>query len=60
MKTVLQRVREAHVSVEGAVVGRIDRGVLLLVGVEQGDTEADADATVRNAEGEGIASSPDG
>ncbi len=47
MKTVLQRVSEAHVAVDGEVVGRIGRGVVLLVGVEQGDTEADADATVR-------------
>lgn len=31
----------------GEVVGEIGRGVVLLVGVERGDTEADADATAR-------------
>jgi D-tyrosyl-tRNA(Tyr) deacylase len=44
---VLQRVSEARVRVDGAVVGEIGRGVMLLVGVERGDGEADADATVR-------------
>jgi D-tyrosyl-tRNA(Tyr) deacylase len=33
--------------VDDAVVGRIGRGVLLLVGVERGDGEPDADATAR-------------
>lgn len=47
MRTVLQRVREAEVRVDGEVVGRIGKGVVLLVGVERGDTEADADATAR-------------
>jgi D-tyrosyl-tRNA(Tyr) deacylase len=45
MRTVLQRVTRAAVSVDGEVVGQIDRGVMLLVGVMEGDTEADADAT---------------
>jgi D-tyrosyl-tRNA(Tyr) deacylase len=47
MRTVLQRVRRAEVRVEGEVVGAIGAGVVLLVGVERGDTEADADATAR-------------
>lgn len=45
MKTVLQRVARAAVRVEGEVVGSVGQGVLLLVGVERGDTAADADAT---------------
>jgi D-aminoacyl-tRNA deacylase len=45
--TLVQRVRWAKVTIEGDVAGAIERGVLLLVGVEQGDTEADADATAR-------------
>ena len=45
MKTVLQRVTRAQVRVEGEVIGSIGRGVLALVGVERGDTEADALAT---------------
>ena len=47
MKTVLQRVERAEVRVAGAVVARIGRGVVLLVGVERGDSEADADVTAR-------------
>ena len=38
MKVVLQRVREANVSVEGRVVGEIGPGHLLLVGFKQSDT----------------------
>ena len=47
MHAVLQRVRESSVEVAGEVVGRIARGVLLLVGVERGDTEADSDVLAR-------------
>ena len=37
MRIVVQRVRRASVTVGGDVVGRIGRGLLLLVGVENGD-----------------------
>lgn len=47
MKTVVQRVKRGAVLVEGEVVGAIDEGLMLLVGVERGDTEADALATAR-------------
>ena len=47
MKTVVQRVTRAEVRVAGDVVGAIASGVMLLVGVEKGDAEADADATAR-------------
>jgi D-aminoacyl-tRNA deacylase len=47
VKTVLQRVRRAEVRVDGAPIGRIERGVVLLVGVERGDGDADADTTAR-------------
>jgi D-tyrosyl-tRNA(Tyr) deacylase len=43
MRAVLQRVSGASVEVDGAIVGRIDRGWLVLLGVGKGDTEADAD-----------------
>ena len=43
MKVVLQRVKEARVEVAGEVSGRIERGLLLLLGVGRGDTEKDAD-----------------
>ena len=42
MKAVLQRVRRAKVSVDRQIVGEIDKGLVVLLGVEQGDTEADA------------------
>lgn len=40
---LLQRVTGARVEVAGQVVGAIERGLLVLVGVERGDTEAQAD-----------------
>ena len=43
MRAVVQRVSEASVTVAGDVVGRIGRGLLVLVGVERGDAPADAD-----------------
>jgi D-tyrosyl-tRNA(Tyr) deacylase len=51
MKTVVSRVSRAEVRVDGQVVGRVGRGVLLLVGVERGDTEADALTTARKIAG---------
>ena len=47
MKTVVQRVSRAEVRVGDEVVGKIGRGLVLLVGVEKGDGEADADVTAR-------------
>lgn len=40
---LLQRAAQAQVVVDGEVVGRIGSGLLVLVGVEQGDSEARAD-----------------
>jgi D-tyrosyl-tRNA(Tyr) deacylase len=48
---VLQRVRRASVSVNGQVVGAIERGVLLLVGIAHGDTPAHADWLARKIAG---------
>lgn len=39
MRVVLQRVTRARVTVEGRVVGEIGRGLLLLAGFTDGDTE---------------------
>lgn len=42
MRIVIQRVKKASVSVDGAEISAIAQGLLVLVGVERGDTEADA------------------
>ena len=42
MKALLQRVTEASVSVAGEVVGRIGQGLVVFVGVADGDTEREA------------------
>jgi len=44
-------VSRAQVTVDGEVVGAIERGVLILVGVQRGDTEADAVATAKKIAG---------
>lgn len=40
---LLQRVTEASVSVDGEIIADIGRGIVVLVGVERGDSEAEAD-----------------
>ena len=42
MKAVIQRVSSASVVVEGKIVGSIERGFLVLLGVKRGDTTEDA------------------
>jgi D-aminoacyl-tRNA deacylase len=43
MKAVIQRVENASVSVEGSEISRIGAGLLVLLGIEKGDVEKDAD-----------------
>jgi D-tyrosyl-tRNA(Tyr) deacylase len=43
MRAVIQRVREGRVSVEGETIGEIGQGLVILVGVGQGDGQAEAD-----------------
>ena len=43
MISILQRVAEARVEVDGQVIGQINHGLLALVCAEKGDTEAEAD-----------------
>jgi len=43
MKAVLQRVTYAKVTVEGKVTGEIDKGLAILLGVAEGDSELDAE-----------------
>lgn len=40
---LIQRVSQAQVDIEGVAVGKIGRGILLLLGVEKSDTRANAD-----------------
>ena len=44
MRAVLQRVKEASVTIEGQVVGAIGQGYLILLGVGPQDTEAQVEA----------------
>lgn len=43
MRAVVQRVTGSHVSIDGEVVGKIGRGLNILLGVGPGDTDEDAD-----------------
>lgn len=47
MRVVIQRVSEASVTINGAVSGAIDKGLLLLVGFEADDTHEDLEWTCR-------------
>lgn len=47
MKAVVQRVKEASVTVDGKVISSIGNGLLVLLGVAHGDDEAKADWMVR-------------
>ena len=43
MKAVIQRVSEASVKVDGKTVGKIGKGMMLLIGIDDNDQKADAD-----------------
>ncbi|MDZ4859661.1 MAG: D-aminoacyl-tRNA deacylase [Candidatus Hydrogenedentes bacterium] len=43
MRAVIQRVRGSSVTVEGKVIGAIDNGLLVLLGVSDSDSEIDAE-----------------
>jgi D-tyrosyl-tRNA(Tyr) deacylase len=51
VKALLQRVSEACVSISGEEVGRIGRGLVVFVGVADGDTEKDAQYLVQKITG---------
>ena len=42
MRAVVQRVSQSHVVVDGETVGKIGEGLMVLLGVEDGDNESDA------------------
>ena len=60
MKGLLQRVRGARVEVEGEIVGSIDRGLLVLVAVEPGDTREHADKLLHKLLNYRVFSDPQG
>lgn len=47
MRFVIQRVKQASVKVEGSVIGEIEKGYLVLIGVSDKDTEAVADKMIK-------------
>ena len=49
MRLVYQRVSSASVTVDGAVIGQIEKGAVLLLGVGVDDTESDADLLAKKA-----------
>lgn len=60
MKAVIQRVTSATVTVEKRIVGRIGRGIMILLGIEKGDAEAQADWLAEKIVALRIFSDPDG
>lgn len=49
MKTVIQRVSYASVTIDGKVKSSIGKGLLILIGVAEGDTKEDADWLAKKA-----------
>ncbi|MFC7420582.1 D-aminoacyl-tRNA deacylase [Iodobacter arcticus] len=47
MRVLIQRVKQASVAVEGEICGQISTGLLLLVGIENSDSEADLNWTAK-------------
>ena len=47
MRVVIQRVSEASVKVDNQIVGEIGKGLMLLIGVDESDENADADWLVK-------------
>ncbi len=60
MRAVIQRVSRASVKVEHTIVGQIDTGLLVLLGVGHDDTESDADYLADKIIGLRIFEDPDG
>ena len=60
MRLVIQRVKEASVTVDSKVISSIGQGLFILVGVETGDTEADMEWLAAKAAGLRIFNDEDG
>ncbi len=57
---LLQRVTEARVEGDGEVLGAIGQGLLVLVGVERGDTQVEADRLLERLLAYRVFADPDG
>jgi len=60
MKIVIQRVSQAEVKIENLIKGKIDQGMLVLLGIEQEDEENDADWLIQKLIGLRIFSDSEG
>lgn len=60
MRLVIQRVSRASVSVENNITGEINRGLLVLLGIEHADSEEDADWLIQKLIQMRIFSDPEG
>lgn len=60
MRLVIQRVKEASVTIDGKVVSAIGQGLFILVGVENGDTDADMEWLAAKSAGLRIFNDEDG
>ena len=60
MRLVIQRVKEASVTIDGKTVSAIGQGLFILIGVENGDTEADMEWLAAKAAGLRIFNDEDG
>lgn len=60
MRIVIQRVSEASVRIDNELVGQIDAGMMILLGIEEDDDQSDADWLVQKALGLRIFSDDEG
>lgn len=60
MRAVVQRVTEADVSVENKIAGKINKGLMVLLGVEDGDSETDAEYIAEKVSGLRVFEDPEG
>ncbi|PIC64611.1 D-tyrosyl-tRNA(Tyr) deacylase [Sporosarcina sp. P13] len=60
MRVLLQRAKDASVTVDGEIVGSIETGYVLLVGITHGDSESDANYVAKKIAGLRIYEDEDG
>lgn len=60
MRFVIQRAREASVTVDGEVIGKIDKGFVVLIGISKDDTKEIADKLIKKLIGMRIFSDEEG